>query len=120
MKGVVGVGTAHEVDPGADAHLFALLHHLEGLIEEDLTSEGVVNNFDVAVSQGESPPRGVLLHGNAASEGQLEDDAASEGVGDVIVPEGKVALRLRWWWSAPDSCRETGHVSLVVRVPACP
>jgi hypothetical protein len=45
-----GVCTTHEVDPGANAHLLALLHLLECFVEEDFAGEGIVDNFDVAVS----------------------------------------------------------------------
>lgn len=86
--------TAHEVDPRADAHLFALLHHLERLIEEDLASESVVYDFDIAVGRGKAPPGSVFFHANTAAKGQLEDDAAPEGVRDVVVPEGQITLRL--------------------------
>lgn len=88
-----GKVTAHEVNPRADAHLLALLHHLEGLVKEYFAGEGVVYDFDVAVGEGEAPPRGVFFHADAATEGQLEDDAASQGVGDVVVPERQIALR---------------------------
>lgn len=88
-----GGPTAHEVDPGADAHLLALLHHLESLVEEDFAGEGVVYDFDVAVSEREAPPRGIFLHGDAPAEGQFDDDAAAESVRDVVVPEGEIALQ---------------------------
>lgn len=88
----MGPFTAHQVNPGCDAHLFTLLHHLEGFVEEDLAREGVVYDLDVAVCEGESTSRSILLHCNATTEGQLDDDASSQGVRNIIVPERKVAL----------------------------
>lgn len=55
-KGGIGVGTAHQIDPRADAHLLTLLHHLESLVKEYFAGEGVVYDFDVAVCEGEAPP----------------------------------------------------------------
>lgn len=82
-----GCNTAHQVNPGANAHLFALLHHLESLIEQHLAGEGIVNDFDISIGKGESSPRRVFLHGNAPAEGQFEHNASSERVRDVVVPE---------------------------------
>lgn len=61
--------TAHKIDPRADTHLFALLHHLESLVKENLASEAVIYDFNVAVGGGESSSRGVLFHADAAAEG---------------------------------------------------
>jgi hypothetical protein len=88
----MGVFTAHEVNPGCDAHLLALLHHLEGFVKENLAGKGVVYDLDVAVCEGESASRSILLHCDATSEGQLDDDTTSQGVRNVIVPEREVAL----------------------------
>jgi hypothetical protein len=88
----MGVFTAHEVNPGCDAHLLALLHHLKGLVKENLTSKGVVYDLDVAVCEGESASRSILLHCDATSEGQLDDDASSQSVRNVVVPKREVAL----------------------------
>jgi len=82
------VFTAHEINPRADAHLLAGFHHFEGFIQEDLAGQGVVDHLDDAVGEGESPSGGVLLHADSAAEGELDDDAAAERVGDVVVPEG--------------------------------
>jgi hypothetical protein len=86
--------TAHEIDPGANAHLLAGLHHLEGLVQEHLARQAVVDHLDDAVREREAPAGGVLLHADAAAEGELDHDAAAERVGDVVVPEGEVALFL--------------------------
>ncbi len=93
--------TAHQVDPGADAHLLAGLHHLQGLVEEHLARQGLVNDLDDAVCQREASPRGVLLHADAAAEGQLDDDASPQRVRDVVVPEGEIALGAGTSASAP-------------------
>ena len=84
--------TAHEVDPGADAHLLALLHHLEGLIEKNLTRQRLIDHFDIPIGEGESPSRGILVHGDPTAECQLEHNASSESVRDVVVPERQVTL----------------------------
>lgn len=86
--------TAHQVDPRADAHLFALLHHLQSFVEQHFSSKRVVYDFDVAVGRRESSSRGVFFHADSAPERKFEDDAASKSVRNVIVPEGKVALQL--------------------------
>ena len=79
--------TTHQVDPGADAHLLALLHHLQGLVEQNFAGKGVVYDFDIAVRRGEAPPGRVLFHADAATKGQLEDNATAQRVRDVVVPE---------------------------------
>lgn len=84
--------TAHQVNPRADAHLLARLHHLQGLVEQYFAGESVVDDFDDAVGERETPPGGVFLHADAATEGKLEYDAPAKGVGDVVVPKGEVAL----------------------------
>lgn len=43
--------TTHQVDPSRDAHLLALLHHLQGLVQENLAGQGVVDDFDISVRQ---------------------------------------------------------------------
>lgn len=84
--------TAHQVNPRADAHLLARLHHLEGLVQQHLAGKSVVNDFDNSVRQGEAPPGRVLLHADAAAEGQLENNASAKSIGNVVVPERKIAL----------------------------
>lgn len=84
--------TAQQINPRADAHLLTGLHHFQGLVEKNLASQRVVDDLDDAVCQGKSPSRGVFLHADPPTEGKFEDDAAAEGVGDIVVPEGKVAL----------------------------
>ncbi|KAI6751382.1 hypothetical protein HG531_006078 [Fusarium graminearum] len=73
-------GLAYCSKRSCDAHLFALLHHLKGFVKENLAGEGVVYDFDVAVCEGESASRSVLFHCNATAEGQLDDDASSQGL----------------------------------------
>ena len=84
--------TAHQVNPRADAHLFAALHHLERLVEQDLAGERVVDDFDDAVRQGQPPSLRIPLHAYPAAEGEFDDDAPAQGVGNVVVPKGEVAL----------------------------
>jgi hypothetical protein len=84
--------TAHQVDPRAHAHLLARLHHLECLVQQDLTGQSVVNHLDYAVCEREPPARRVFLHAYSAAESEFDDDAAAERVGDVLVPERQVAL----------------------------
>lgn len=84
--------TAHQIDPGANAHLLARLHHLERLVEQDFASKSIVDDFNNTIGKREAPPRGVLLHADAAAEGQFYNDAATQGIRYVVVPKGKVAL----------------------------
>lgn len=86
--------TTHQVNPGADAHLLARLHHFQSFIEQHLTGQCVINDFNDAIGQGEPAPRGVFLHADAATKGQFYDNATAEGIGYVVVPERKVALRV--------------------------
>ena len=83
-KGQMSMGgrmrTGHEVDPAADAHFFAGFHHLEGFVEEDFAGEGVVDDFDCAVGEGEAAAGAVFGHGDAAAEGEFEDDASAQGI----------------------------------------
>lgn len=69
--------TAHEINPAPDRHLFASLHHLECLVEEDFASECIIDNLYEAVRERKSPATGVLYHGNSAAKGKLDNDAAA-------------------------------------------
>lgn len=86
--------TTHQVNPGADAHLLACLHHFQSFIEQHLTGQCVINDFNDAIGQGEAASRGVLLHADAATESQFYDNATAEGIRYVVVPERKIALRV--------------------------
>lgn len=79
-RGKGGSFTAHQVNPRADTHLLTLLHHLQCLIEQDLARQGVVNNFDDAVREGEASSRGILLHADATAECEFDDDASSQSI----------------------------------------
>jgi hypothetical protein len=96
--------TAHQVDPGADRHSLADLHHLERFVEQNLARQPVVNDLDEAtrtnerlhagsgrssapVGQRKSSPIGIPDDGYPMPQGELEQYAPSEGVGDVVVPE---------------------------------
>lgn len=72
--------TAHQVNPRADAHLFARFHHLQCLVQQDFASKCVVYNFDNPVCQRKSSPRGVLLHAHTTSESQLDDNTSSKRI----------------------------------------
>lgn len=82
-----GVLTAEEVDPGADAHFFARLHHFQRFVQQDFSGQRVINDLDDSICQGESAPGRIILHAHATTESQFDDDAASESVGDIIVPK---------------------------------
>jgi hypothetical protein len=87
-----GGHTAHEVNPGAYAHLLARLHQLQCLVQKHLAGQTIIDNLDQPVGQGEAPPGSILLHADAATEGQLDDDAPAERIADVVVPEREVSL----------------------------
>lgn len=84
--------TAHQINPGANAHLLARLHHLQRLVQQDFSRQGIIDHLDYPIGQGKAPPGGVFLHAYPAAEGQLDDDASSQRVGDILVPERQVAL----------------------------
>lgn len=63
--------TAHEVNPSAHTHLLACLHHLQGLVQQNLAGLCVVNHLDDSICQRKPPPRGILLHADASPEGKL-------------------------------------------------
>lgn len=77
---VPGLLTTHQIDPGADAHLFTLFHHLQSFVKQDLARQGVVNHFDVSIGRGEASSGRILLHTDAAAERQFEDDATSQRI----------------------------------------
>ena len=111
--------TTHQVDPGADAHLLAGLHHLQCLVKQHFAGKGVVDDFDHSVCKGKPPPRGVFLHADTATEGELKDDATTKRIADIVIPKREVALRVAMVsvWSGrvgTRSGRIGGH-----RLPAC-
>jgi len=89
---ISGLHTTHQVNPCTNAHLLALLHHLQGFVEEDFAGKGIVNNFDYAVCKGVPPTRRIFLHANTTPEGELYNDATSKGITNVVIPERQVPL----------------------------
>ncbi|KAI6748302.1 hypothetical protein HG530_015582 [Fusarium avenaceum] len=77
---VPGLSCSGKKKKSCDAHLLALLHHLEGLVKKNLAGKSVVYDLDVAVCEGESASRSILLHCDATSEGQLDDNASSQSL----------------------------------------
>lgn len=84
--------TAHQIDPRADAHLLTRLHHLQRLVQQYFSGEGVVNDLDQSIRKREPSSSRIVLHAYSTTKRQLNHDATTEGVGDVVVPEREVAL----------------------------
>ncbi len=69
--------TTHQINPRTHAHLLAGLHHLERLIEQDLSREALVDDLDDTIRQGEASPRRILLHADAASKSEFGHDTTT-------------------------------------------
>lgn len=54
------------------------------------------------IRQRKPPPIRVPHHCNPVPQRKLKDDAPAEGVGDIVVPEGEVALRASCGSVRPD------------------
>ena len=65
-----------QIDPGADAHLLALAHHLERLVQQRLARHLAVDDLDVPIRQRESSSRGISHDRYPMSQRELEHDAA--------------------------------------------
>lgn len=79
--------TTHQIDPLVDAHLFTGFHHFQGLVQQDFPGQCIVNDLDDPIGEREPSSGGILLHAYPTAERQLNDNASSQGVGDVFVPE---------------------------------
>jgi len=79
--------TAHEINPSTNTVLLAALNHLERLVQNRLAGLTVVNDLDQAVGERKSTPGRVADHGNASPEGELDENASTERVRNVVVPE---------------------------------
>jgi hypothetical protein len=84
--------TTHQVNPAAHAHLLRALHHLQGLIQQNLPGQCIVNNLNKPVCQRIPPPVRVLLHRNPPSERQLNNNAPTQRITDIVIPEAQVPL----------------------------
>jgi hypothetical protein len=82
-----GDNTAHQIDPRMDAHFLTGLHQLECLIEQHLSGEGIIDDFDQSVLKRESSSSGVLFHANTPSESQFKHNAPSQRIRYVVIPE---------------------------------
>lgn len=81
--------TGKEINPRVDRHALRLLalHHAECLVKDGLARLTVVDNFNQTLGKGESTTIGVLVDSDAPSEGEFDENAAAQRVGDVVVPK---------------------------------
>lgn len=91
-KGKGGINTTQQVNPRVHAHLLARFHHLQCLVQQDLSGQCVVDDLDHAVGQGKASARGILLHANTTTERELNNDTPAQGVGNILIPERQVTL----------------------------
>ena len=76
--------TTQQIHPSRGPILLTPLHHLERLIQDGFSRLPVVDNLDESISQSESPTRWIFDDRDPTTKSELNEDAASEGVRDVV------------------------------------
>ena len=94
--------TVHQINPGVGTHplyLLLSLHHPQCLVQNHLARLTIIHHFDNLLHHGETTYVGISDEGDAPA---ADEDAASEGVRNVVIPEREVGLamclRLKMGW----------------------
>ena len=94
--------TAHQINPDVGTHplhLLLSLRHPQRLVQNRLARLTIIHHFDYPLRQGETKSVGISDEGDAPA---ANEDAASEGVRYVVIPEREVGLamwsRLKMGW----------------------
>ena len=81
-------------NPGVGIHPVHLLslHHPQRLVQNRLARLTIIHHFNYPLRQGETTSVGISDEGDAPA---ADEDAASEGVRYVVIPEREVGLAMR-------------------------